>query len=967
MIAFLSKNGRPLWYHIYLVSILSVLMIFIARSFGINELYNHPQFTEWSEIQNFKLQIHGWKLFLYVSFFIVDAVWALCLLTLFLRILLILRLRLLESDAFKSKDYVIPFFIVFISLAYLLDLLEGIHYLTYSYGSLEKWIVSFKEAAYSIAGLSFIYSALKYWSLFDGGAKKTSHLRSLRIFFNTSYLSIILVVGLIVVGTALPQGYTMMVDLLASPINLIGTYLLITLLSVVVSHYPAYFEAKRFVKDQNRIHWNSFPAKWPFGLVYYWISKDPRGMEDSDNATLFDGLAKTLRYHLGTAMFVAFLYLLGYAGDSIFDGFWFSRQMAFVILILGFWVEYQMRVRSNKWRRRFFYVSIAVSTLLVALSIYFSCSGGATGYGWSIETLNATILATIGLMMSYISFRWNRRFLLKDYEEVEGTKHKSTRKLIMIISGLSLLSFAWLIFMNVNLEWTENHLNPVPILLLYALNYYGIVVIPIKQAQLFGEGEFIKKRRSPVFRFLLPLGIPGLFIFSFFMKDVFNNEMHFMHRLKEEKQLTLNEYAETFAKDTTRSPIMFTSYGGGLMADYWIMLVSQELQEKTQGRFFEHVFNVSGNSGGGLGFANYLNLSHFTDEPVGHTRWRDRIDAVGEFNHLSLDLTLLFGKDMIRKFIPADDRYVDRNYYAMIRYAQLTGDTDTTSFSKTFRSHWESMYSKSGNSFPSLTVSTTSVLDGNLGNAFSLKTDTFNHVFSGIQNTLDINKSNTSINYYDAASLTNRFAVISSVASIAGEGHFLDGGYFDNSGLLNSLELARFIDASDLFRKRENSRFVTVANDTEEYLENVFGKWKSDTIDIVPVGELEAILKTGTSLDKISEHLESEVSQYASKRVKIVLPRIVTYQEVLDYFGGKPIGKLDTVMKTVALMNDSIYAALAKADVVKFEQWGAVETPLARLLSTPSVHYARAMLEFHEGVQNQLKKASCLVNNCEPE
>ena len=967
LIKFLSRDGRDLWLHIYLVAFLSFLLIAIAKAFSINDLYHHPQFVEWSEIGNFKSKISG-KLFYYRAFFVVDAIWAPCLLTLLLRFLLILRDRLRSQHAFKSKDYVIPLFIIFILVAYLFDLLEGIYYLCESYKTLQVWLVKRKELAYSAALLCFIYGIFKYWTLLDGGARKKSHLRSLRIFFNTSYLSLILVVGLIVIGTALPQGYTMMIDLLASPANLLGTYLLIVLLSVVVSHYPAYFEAKRFVSAQERINWEHYPTRLPFGMVYYWITKDSRLDENADGVSLFDQGSKILRYHLGTAMFVAFLYLLGYAGDSIFEKFWFSRQMAFVILILGFWIEYLLRTRSNRWRRRFFYISIAASALLMAVSLYHSCSGGIVGYGWSKATLNTSILATISLMVSYIAFRWNRRFLLKDYKVKDGIKHKSTMRLIMIISGLSLLSLIVLMVLNTNLIWTEGHVNPVPVLLLYALNYYGLVVIPIKHAQLYGEEKFVKRKLSPFFRFLFPLVIPVLFIFSFFIKDITKNEMHFMHRFDEGKVVSLDDYSRRYAKNTTCPPVMFTSYGGGLMADYWIMLVSQELQEKTNGQFLKKVFNASGNSGGGLGLANYLNLSHFTDEPLGHKIWSDRINSVGEFNHLSLDLTLLLGKDMIRKFYPADDQYVDRNYYAMKRYAELTGDKEASSFEKTFRSYWELMYAKSDSIFPSLTVSTTSVIDGRLGNAFSLQPDSQNEVFSGIQNTLDIAGHKGSINYYDAVSLTNRFAVISSVASIAGEGHFLDGGYFDNSGLLNSLELARYVDSMGPFQERENSAFINVANDTEEYLEEIFGKMKDEYINIHPVGELGAILRTGIALDKISEHLEAEVSQYASQRVKIVLPRIITYEEVLSYLGGKPkgSGKLNNIMQIVTQKNAVIYNTLKKVDSLKFAQWGAVETPLARLLSTPSVHYAQAMIE-HPDVQEKINKAAEMIMSCTSE
>ena len=134
-----------------------------------------------------------------------------------------------------------------------------------------------------------------------------------------------------------------------------------------------------------------------------------------------------------------------------------------------------------------------------------------------------------------------------------------------------------------------------------------------------------------------------------------------MHRVPDQSTLSLKSFTDNFKKNNLDSipPIMLTSYGGGLMADYWAMLVTHELQVKTEGKFLKHTFNLSGNSGGGVGFANYVNLAMHTPRDLSNPLWKERIDTVGNFNHLSHDLVRLFGRDMVTKFITGSDQYKD--------------------------------------------------------------------------------------------------------------------------------------------------------------------------------------------------------------------------------------------------------------------------------------------------------------------
>ncbi len=967
LIAFL-QNHKYFGIHGYALVALSALMLFIIQNFKINDFYAIPQFDEWDYFAKFLAEIQsankqGW----YRSFFIVDAFWAFTLLTFLYRILH----RLSTAPRYGGFSG-IGGFVVVIILAYASDLAEGFCYF-FKYKTPLEVLVKIKIGLYVLTGVWFLYGLLHFWYAPDklSWVRRNYFAKSIKVFFSTSYLSLVLVVVLILLGS-LPQGYTMVVDLLAKPGNLVVVFFLLFLISVVASHYPAYFESRKFV-DPASLDWNIWPSKkrLPFGIIYYdkakrvaigklsryrWVlSRYSQG---------FSELTKLLRHHLGTAIFVAFLYVLGYAAESIFDGYWFTRRWAWTVLIFAIWFYEQLKKRPPKQQVRVFKISAGVSLLLIGISAFFSSKG------WSSSILFWTIITIIPLLLTYLSFRLVRRKIMNDFTIRKGVKYPSTRKLVSFIAVFSFISLVWLVIINLHLEWAEKHTSSITVVLLYGLHYYGFVVLLSKLSQLYGEKGFTKRRWAGFFRIVPRVFVPLLLIYSFLLPKYVKNKLHYLEQRIEMKDdvLSLKKYTKKFKKHNGDGrPIMLTSYGGGLMADLWAMLVVQELQETTSGQLLKQAFNMSGNSGGGIGFGNYTNLVMHTEDSIRHPIWDKRIESVGNFNHLSLDLTFLLGRDMMRKLIPvATDSTVDRNAYAMRRYSQLTGDTCNKSFDKTFREYWNEVYQKQDGQFPSLTISTATVQDGGFANAFSLKTEDHGSVFHGIENILDVDSiqgdpSNKSLIYYDALSTTNRFPILSSAASIHGLGQYIDGGAYDNSGLLNSIELARTIQKTDTLKPC----FITISNDTGSYLNWLFGTWKDGVVDETLLGEINALIKGGIVIDRVSEHLEDELDDFAQcDRVEIFLPRIISFEQVIDYLGGKPPKLLDTIMKRVEISNDSIYSALRRDTTYLYEEWGTVQAPLARLLSEPAKRYEYAMLRYHPEVLAQLEKAKDLVSSC---
>lgn len=1003
--SFLS-NSKYITHHAFILVFLSGLMVYVSTEFSINELFDHPQFSTWSEFEAFVASIekNGKELW-FRSFFIIDAFWAFTLLTFLYRLIWWSKNRL-GKDIKKpaSWDPFTIFVIAVFSIAYLLDLIEGVNYLVYALRPLEAWVVEFKTYAYFGSFILFGVHLYLDWSrrLICQEGQLTNiectdehgftnklrsyYSKSLRVFFSTSYLSLIVVLVLILIA-GLPQGYTMVVDLIAKPISLVLTFIVLFVLAVVVSHYPAYVEAGKFIKSgqsNHFINWHKRTLFGLFGIVYYTKPDDEQDNQDECigkyrwvngyKSIRFSKVSKVLRYHLGSAMFVSFLYLLGYAGSEIFEGFLFSKQWAWLILLLGFYFHYLFLKQTIQVRKKVFYILLSLSLASISLTTVLSV---IKDYGWSKSTLWLTIISTILLMLTYIAFRLCRRQLMNDYSD--GNR-KSTRKLTHLITVFSTLSLLFLIFINVFFGFTEQYMSSILLVLLYALNFYGIAIVTTKFS-LFYE---YSNTRNWFLRYAVPLIIPIIFIYSFaesslsdFTGNKSDNPLHYLRKVPESQNtIDLDKFISDFkTRDTIDQikPIMFTSHGGGLMADYWVLLVLQQLQDDTNGRFLAHTFNMSANSGGAIGIANYANLAynHKTQDRMGRY---SAIDEVGDFNHLSWDIASLFGRDLVRMFVPSSMKVfgdLDRSQVAMNEYARRTGDSEGDVQNLSYRDHWSNIYRLYDGVFPSLTVSSTVVKNGGFANAFSLKLSRDEHqsIFRGIENALDINKddNDSSLTFFGAASLSNRFPGLSPAAAIKGKGQFIDGGAYDNTGILNALELSNYMVKKD---STFIPQFVVLTNDTYQYIDYLFHSLKWTNLKEENYGELAAILRAGIKIDRYGEHLDASIPDASYTR--IVLPRIISYQDILNYLGGEPLNQdlipndsisqalpipkrlLPYLAERVKQENELIIKTLNEYDGANYAEWGAVQTPLARLLSKPAMEYQKAMLE-HPIVKEQIQ------------
>jgi hypothetical protein len=366
---------------------------------------------------------------------------------------------------------------------------------------------------------------------------------------------------------------------------------------------------------------------------------------------------------------------------------------------------------------------------------------------------------------------------------------------------------------------------------------------------------------------------------------------------------------------------------------------------------------MSGVSGGFLGLSMYTAIRAEQDSYEARS---EAIDRIGRRNIVSIDLTYLLGFDLLRELRPGQRFcFRDRAGRAMNTYAELIQpekDLRGKLKGSTFREYWSAAYKSDTRFVPALIGNTTGT-HSRYGVAFSVDHQNhFEHLFPGADNILDT-EPRKSLKYLDATSTTERFPIFSPTAQIETLGHFLDGGYFENSGLLS---LGNFYDyvvklEADLDTTGAPipAKIVLIINSREAYARHVINGELAKKTDDIATGELPAILSTVGSIGILPSALEEQFHEkFGENFIRIYLPYPLHYEDIVSEIRGTPADPL-AIMKAINSSNAAIDTALTravKAGAIR-DPWGEVYPPLARLLGDPAFEYTKAMLWHDEVVE----------------
>ncbi|WP_158837894.1 hypothetical protein [Polaribacter sp. L3A8] len=963
----------------------------VGSLFYVNELINHPQFNITTPYYiNFITDIKQdvW----YYIFFLIDFIWA--------PILLYFLYRILDLKIKNNKRLKIIYY--FFIITYCSDFIENWLYLLMKFDAL-KFIKPVKEGLYALSFLLFFIVMIK---------KYKSVLIKLIIDARISLVFIIIVSFLI---GFVDQGGDILITLYESKYNLVLTLLLLSVVAIPTAHYPIYFKNSKYM---NSNHYEFVLSKTirflSFGIIYFTKVDNPgqldKRTENKSKDDIF--LMQFLRRCLGVLFFLSFFFMSLKAIDKVYN-LNLTVPITFFIAILLFWFTWYFSSLKDivdasfkesesalkefiKEEKRFVFIIKMLPFILVLIALfilYFLINEAEWSKTYVFLALITNFLLAILYIVSVVgrsylkyvfySEKWTKMFLEANttsyidpilQRQIKPFKPKVFSllslfsnnivylRIISIIGALCVLSLVFL-----TIFWNKIHLvNPIPIFLMYYMAYYGMLVIYIKHKKYYLQEEeqvipsnFDKiKKYQELWKYYIPGALTILTVIGVF--SIFTgNDLHELQTIKRTgKETSISNFKDTIkGKD---KHYFVASFGGGLKSNLWTMLLLDKL-ECRKNDFFENARCISTVSGGTVGAANFAFMKANKIE-----NRTEKIEELGRLNSLSLDIVFLLGADWLRELIPSvitKFKGKDRSFYGMKQHLLVFNDSLQEQSETFYRS-----YNKIIDPFPPLIINSTS-LNGRYANSLSLvldkeMNDNYDTIFPGAINILG-SKKGEELSLYRVASTSNRFPVLSPTAQIQKKGHFLDGGIFENSGLLSAHSFARFLESEKVIKKNDatkNIKFVNFINSKENYILEFIRKNKKtiflDAID--PTAEYAGILNvlsaTGHNPAYIKETIKREY-----ELISIFLPHCFNFKDLKKILGGFPDykeGKLDKILNLIKENNDTITSILSSKSKTEYDldKWGVVQPATGRLLSEASVKYQIMMVNYHPDVREELNK-----------
>ncbi|SDE84830.1 hypothetical protein SAMN05421636_10833 [Pricia antarctica] len=986
--------------------ILITLSILVCNGFfWINDYISSPQHGLFDNFNEVSEVIRSKNVLWYRLYFLLDFFWGLYL--------LIIIGSVVKDDngipLLNYKEYISTtastLYVVFASVAFLFDCIEGICYLFY-WGKFLEAIYFIKMLSYSVC-LSF----LVYWLL------KTQVLRYFKAFLRfvwTSLFSILFLVVIYLLITIMPQGGTIIVDLFYNPWNILLLFFLLAFLAIMISHYPIY--ADIWMNGDNTCVHLEMDKKirfHGFGIIYY----KGVGATNAENRSFNNVIVQAMRRSLGIMLYLALFNILLGVISQFFEVQFDVLTLTIFILVATLFLYYLEGKKYDDWKvtlaktdipaaikkqtveKIVYYVKWFPRYFLICTFLVVITTLCAYFLNWNRWTI-ILFLLTLGFQMflyimfkiarSYFKYVYRSEFMVKEHEEMydpntlaffktyDADQSRGETRLgrfmamlshnvrylrLMQISGL--ISLVALVLANSFFE-VATFFNPLVIILLYIIFFYSLFVIIFKHLLYYHRRPQSTYKHRNFFKYGIPLVfffLVGWMVFT----AMFNNDLHQLSLVDRElpEPLSYESFLASMTKKSNNGKaenyFLVGSYGGGLKANLWNLLLLHRLEIASDKEFFNRTLVMSGVSGGAVGIGNFASLLYEQKDSASIAR---QIEKIGRSNVLSNELTYLLGRDLVREYLPFWS-YAgrDRSYKSMQQHAKNTGMKTYNTIA--FDEYWRKIYDSRAGTFPALIINTTAV-GGQQGLATSVQFPENTFAGAKIINEFTGDLSNKTLTYFGAISTTNRFPFFSPTAKIPNKGSYLDGGYFDNSGMLSTLEVfdAAIRDTTQDFASKINPVFINIINSEDFYIAQKIKEYGLKPKSINDVSEIGSIIGTVASIDKFPRFVLEKIRARGYAVELIMMPHKLSYEKIKQSLNGE-IAKPLELMEKIALHNDSIDAALRDYKNYDLEKWGVIQPPLARLLSIPAVRYQEAMINKHASVKNTLQRILDIYINTE--
>ncbi|WP_272150293.1 hypothetical protein [Tenacibaculum aiptasiae] len=562
---------------------------------------------------------------------------------------------------------------------------------------------------------------------------------------------------------------------------------------------------------------------------------------------------------------------------------------------------------------------------------------------------------------------------------------------IVCVSGILVLDFNWKLIHN---------FNPIPLFLMLYLFFYGAIIIYIKHFKYYTQmyrrtlGNGTEEERSVrnenfdkeggrlrwrLWIYHIPFALLVLVLIGGYTSYK-GNDLHELQTIKQDynKGVKIGDFVKKIKEKDQH--YFVSSYGGGLKSNLWTMLLLNKLDSENED-FLNSTRCLSGVSGGSVGIANYTYIKAFNKNK------EEAIDRLANLNGLSLDVLYLATCDLIREFIPTitfkkdscsliEFKGRDRSHFGMRQHIlaldEFKGEAED---SFTYYDLYEKVY-KEGY-YPPLIINTTST-SNKYGNALSLKinddskfdVENYEDIFPGAINILGSEKGKE-LPFYTTISTSNRFPFVSPAAKIKQKGYFLDGGAFENSGLLSAYSFKEYLEKVKAIQDSATVKFVNFINAKSNYIRHFAEENNIKVEKLRSSPELIAVLKVGVAIEHTPNYIKDVVNN-KEETVDLYLPHYFTYKDLENVLGGKLKGDFARVVDLIKKSNYKIKTALKKQcckeeveeckKYYNIEERGIVQPATGRLLSTSSILYQKAMVNHHVEVKENIAKIFKNIN-----
>jgi hypothetical protein len=751
-----------------------------------------------------------------------------------------------------------------------------------------------------------------------------------------------LIILLVLLLTNLDQSDTIVVDLLDdNPGNFVLFAVLLLFLTQIVSHYPIYLEIKQAQETSNNLRWNMEPVFLGLGFITFQGGPPAKSKIISHLRNLWGLLLLGAVFYLLLVVHSRNVEVFVYGEKSVLVWRW-SQVIFYGCLCL---VCYALMVRYFTARYRAYRKLLINATLIVFVGMFSIALILSATKGWSQSTywwvyglmcVAAPFYSAIRLFRSNTWLNGDLNFL----------KFIATGGFLSII--LLVLAHRYVFVFN-----------PLVILLAQLIVLYGLVIIPLKHFFYYRQqrvADTLRTWKRVVFLGLFRLHIPLIILLSI-VAGFIGNDLHLLPTVPEsEEAVSFDDFVKDFDDRFTPADTVYfiASFGGGLKANIWNQLILDTLANFNGHPILSHTVAMSGVSGGAIGhavFSGLYNKHPGTDSMALKIR-KSEIEKLGRKNFVSLDLTYLLGRDLLLELVPgflyrSMGQINDRAKRAMEEYSHFV-DVDAAMLTSTFRSFWADLYRKekaAGRFFPAIIANSAGThIQRGIACSVKMTEQQFDSTFFDSTDLLTFTQEDTgrSLPFLYAASCTNRFPIFSPAAKVNEKGHFIDGGYFENSGMLSLQDFyTKIRQQSRLFKDSAEAGvptvvFVQIINSKNDYLKSMLNGQKV-TKKIKESSELSAILGTVSSISFVPSYLMGK-SAIDSHYVQIHLPYYIASKDLNSLFKAETLTLGDSSQKKKVVSNTRIIA------MQDSNFYGFIQPPLARLLGKQAVNYMEASL-----------------------